>query len=589
MTTYPAGAITLNQQRRLIEGKEPLISYVAYDGSATFHLMGPLSPVAGVQSGVTVGRESIKGLIPSWRMLDQAGANQDGVTFNDAVYEPAEIDMVVEVQGLTPADTRQVIRDWVASWDAKQTGELHCSTLEQGTWWAQVRWLKAPGEPLARAQSNRQRFVWSCRIDDGFWVSTDSVSSFEFSYGDMTDTFNYGGTGYTNLGSNWPIRYTDGGTATSPSGGAGGGYIYADGSVARWKDDPNDLTFTDAREVVAGPYKKASLITGSNTAGTFLTTTDNQVVSIVLGTIPEASLPESAYNDIYGRMGKNTDGTWNGYGVRARMTWGYIELARYNNFVKTVMYSRPLIIPPVIGEKFTLVAGYESDPRLFKIMRDGIEILSHKEQSTGSALGSAYRGIGFGMKATAAVLTQATPANVRKISSGDNATVSQQGYLSLTNVGDVEAWPRFLLYGPGYFSIGNGPDSLENVEFGELLEGQVVLIETEPRRRSVVDLTPTTVTTTQDLTKFQKLIKALVTFASNNNVPPLLQQFESLFGILPPQGNLYQYLNGRFTKSVPAKSPRAAATTSKIFVRIDNGNSNSKVVAALTPRRRWPL
>jgi hypothetical protein len=577
MISYPSGELTPNGGRRLLEGKEPHISYVAYDDSAVFHLMGPMAPTAGVQEGVTVGRESIKGLIPNWRMLDQAGANQDGVTFNDALYEAAEIDMVVEAQGLTPAGTRKVIRDWVAAWDSKQQGELHVFTPEQGLWWAKVRWMKAPGESLMRAQANRQRFVWSARIDDAFWQSYDSVGTFQFAYDDMTDTFTTGGVQYTDLGSNWPMYYTDGGTAVNPASGSGGGYLYSTGSQAVWKDDPSNLFATSAREVVAGPYKN------------FSTSTDNQIVSIVLGTIPEASLPESAYNDIWARMGRNSDGTWNGYGVRARMGWGYIELARFNNFAKTVMYSRPLILPPVIGEKFTLVAGFEGDPRLFKITRDGVEILSHKEESTGSAIGSTYRGVGFGMRAAAALITQATPASVRKISSGVNTTVSQSGYVSLTNTGDVESWPRYLLYGPGSFTIGNGPDSSDTVQFGPLLDGQVVLIETEPRRRSVVDLTPSTVSTAQELNVFQKLLKALVSFASNNNVPPLLAQFESLFGILPPQGNLYSYLTGRFTKSVPAKSPGAEPSTSNIFVKIDNGNANSKIVAALTPRRRWPL
>jgi len=589
MISYPPGELTPNGARRLLEGKEPHISYVACDDSAVFHLMGPMAPTAGVQEGVTIGRESIKGLIPNWKLLDQAGANQDGVTFNDAVYEAAEIDMVVDAQGLTPAGTRKVIRDWVAAWDSKQQGELHVFTPEQGLWWAPVRWLKAPGEALARAQSNRQRFIWSARIDDALWRTYDSVGVFQFGYSDMTDTFTTGGASYTDLGSDWPIRYSDGGTALAPPSGSAGGYLYSTGSQAVWRDDPLTLAVTSAREVVAGPYKNAAYVSGSNTAGTFLTSTDNQIVSIVLGTIPEASLPESAYNDVWARMGRNSNGTWNGYGVRARMGWGYIELARFNNFTKTVMYLRPLLLPPVIGEKFTLVAGFEADPRLFKVTRDGVEILSHKEEGTGSPLGSAYRGIGFGMRAAGALISQATPASVRKISAGVNSTVSQSGYVSVTNIGDVEAWARFLLYGPGTFNIGNGPDSSDTVQFGPLLDGQVVLIETEPRRRSVVDLTPSTVSTDQELNVFQKLVKALITFASNNNVPPLLQQFESLFGILPPQGNLYSYLTGRFTKPVPAKSPGAEPTTSRIFIKIDNGNANSKVVAALTPRRRWPL
>lgn len=570
MITYPYGDLTLNQSRRLVEGDEPFIAFRSWDGQATFHLMGPLSPIPGVQEGVAITQESIRGLIPSWQMLDQSGANQDGTTFLDAVYSPAEIDMMVEAHGLTPESTRQVIRDWVSAWDAHRTGELSVFTRENGMWWADARWMQAPTDALMNARSKRQKFVWTCRIDDAFWRSFDSVSTFGFTYESMTDTFNYGNSQATNLGANWPLRYF----------GSGGGYIYAAGTQAVWKDQSGFNT--SPREVVAGPYKD------------FYTTTNDCVVNIVLGTIPEISLPTGAFNDIWGRMGRNNDGSWNGYGIRARIGFGYIELARFNGFdgsgnpIKTILTSRPLILPPIFGEKFTLICGVEGDSRLFKIQRNGVDVLVHKEVGTNSAIGSQYRGIGFGMYAAGALITQATPANVRKISSGDNATVSQAAFMPLTNVGDVEAWPRYLLYGPGKFYIGNGPFQTDLVEFGPLLPGQVVLIETEPRRRSVVDVSPTA-QPEQVLNPFQALIKALVTFATNNNVPPLLQEFESLFGILPPQANLYSLLNGRFTNPVPPKPAGTLGVTTPIRVRIDEGNASSKIVAALTPRRRWPL
>lgn len=564
MITYPPGDITPHQFRRLAEGYEPQISYTAYDGSATFHLMGPLSPIPGVQDGLTITRESIKGFIAPWQTLDQAGANQDGVTFNDAVYQPAEIDMVVEAHGNSPQRLRKVVRDWVSSWDPHQQGELSVFTAENGLWWAPVRWLKAPGDPLGRSKSLRQRFVWTCRIDDAFWRSYDSTSSIGFAYEDTTDTFS--NSYLTGLGPNWPLYYS----------GPGGGIIRSDGNQAVWVDDPFNTFNTQSREVVAGPLKN------------FNTKTTNQVVNMVLGSIPEISFPSGAFNDLWGRMGRNGDGSWNGTGVRARIGWGYVELAYFKNFTKTIMTSRPLIIPPVMGEKFTLMCGYEGDERMFKLMRNGVEILGHKEEGTGSSVGTAFRGIGFGMYAAGALITQATPANVRKISSGDSATVSQGGFMSLTNIGDVEAWPRFLLYGPGTFRIGNGPGSSDIVEFGPLYENQVVLLETEPRRRAVVDLSPAAVPA-QPLNLFQQIIKALSSFASANNTPPLLQQFESVFGILPPQGNLYQYLNGRFTRPIPAKPPGEMPVTSNIRVAIDNGNASSRVVAALTPRRRWPL
>lgn len=565
MITYPPGEITPHGARRLLEGSEPHISYISHDGEVVFHLSGPMAPVPGVQPGVTLTRDSIKGMIAPWMTLDQAGAQQDGVTFNDAVYQPAEIDMVVEAHGRNPEETRGVIRDWIASWDAHKQGELRVFTPEMGEWWAPVRWIKAPMDSLARSGSCKQKFIWTCRIDDAFWRSYDSVSRFDFAFESMTDSFTTPST--PGLGVNWPLYYT----------GSGGGFVYSKGGQAVWRDDPNDLFFTQDRTVVCGPYKD------------FSTATDNQVINMVIGGPTEIGLVDPAFNDLWGRMGRNPNGTWNGNGIRLRIGWGTLELARFNNFVKTRMFARILWFVPTIGEKFTLICGYEGNPRLFKVLRNGAEILSHKERGTASLLGSAYRGIGFGMQASAAAFSQATPASIRKVSAGDNSTVSQAGWLPLANFGEIDSWPRFLVHGPGTFSFGNGPDNPETVEFGPLLDGQVVLIETEPRRRSVVDLTPDTVSTAQVLNPFQQLIKNLVEFASIGNTPPLLQQFESLFGILPPQGNLYSYLNGRFTRPVPAKLPGSAAVTSNIYVKVDNGNASSRVTAALTPRRRWPL
>lgn len=567
MISYPSGEITRNQARRLIEGDEPFIAYRSWDGAATWHLMGPLSPIIGVQEGVTITDQSVRGLIAPWQTLDQTGANQDGLTFNDAVYSAAEIDMMVEAHGLTPESTRQVIRDWVGSWDAHRTGELSVFTRESGMWWADVRWLKAPTDALMRAKSNRQKFVWTCRIDDAFWRSYDSVSAFGFEYETMVDKFSTATT--SDLGANWPLRYS----------GSGDGFIKCNGKNAVWSDDPT--TRTQSREVVAGPYKN------------FSTATNNQVVSMVLGSIPQISL-SGAFNDIWGRMGRNNDGTWNGYGIRARIGWFHIELARFNGFdgsgnpIKTVLASRPMLIPPLFGQRFDLICGEEGDERIFRIQRNGFNILSHKEVGTNSAVGASYRGIGFGMFAGGALINQATPASIRKVSAGDNSTVSQQAFMPLTNIGDVEAWPRYLCYGPGRFSIANGPDSEDLVEFGPILSGQVVLIETEPRRRSVVDVSPSTLPA-QALNPFQRLIKALVTFATNNNVPPLLQQFESLFGILPPQANLFSLLNGRFSRPLQPKPAGTAGVTSQMRVRIDDGNATSRIVAAVTPRRRWPL
>lgn len=174
---------------------------------------------------------------------------------------------------------------------------------------------------------------------------------------------------------------------------------------------------------------------------------------------------------------------------------------------------------------------------------------------------------------------------VDSVSQFDSTSTSP--FLPLTNVGDQPAWPRYLCYGPGTFSFGNGPGSQNMVTFGPLVDGQIVLITTLPRLRSVVDLSPAQ--PPQKLTQFQTLISDLISFATNGNVPPFLQQFESWFGILPPQGNLYSLLKGRFTYPIPATPYGIGPVTKYIPVSITGGNSNSKVVAAVTPMRRWPL
>ncbi|CKH48513.1 Gp15 [Mycolicibacterium smegmatis] len=146
-------------------------------------------------------------------------------------------------------------------------------------------------------ESCTQELTLVLRADNGFWRTYPETDSFAFSYEDTTETFNYDTEADGDLGENWPLCCTE----------EGGGFIYADGSQARWKDDPDDWLITDTREVVAGPYKD------------FQTATNNQVVSMVIGSFQEWSLPEGAANDLWARMGRNPDGSWDGNGIRMRI------------------------------------------------------------------------------------------------------------------------------------------------------------------------------------------------------------------------------------------------------------------------------
>lgn len=184
----------------------------------------------------------------------------------------------------------------------------------------------------------------------------------------------------------------------------------------------------------------------------------------------------------------------------------------------------------------------------------GSPVLDYKEESEGSALGAAYRGAGFGMQAGAAALSQTQPASVNDWSMGDNVTITQSGHLKLTNVGDQDAYPDIVVYGPGMFKFGDGPGAEPTIEFGPLADGQVALIRTRPGQRSVYAITTD----------------------------------ETPFAVESQEGTLYSLLKGRFSKPIPPRPIAGPPVTAEIAFEIKDGNAFSKVIAALTPMRRWP-
>jgi hypothetical protein len=175
--------------------------------------------------------------------------------------------------------------------------------------------------------------------------------------------------------------------------------------------------------------------------------------------------------------------------------------------------------------------------------------------------------------------------------------------MPLTNIGDQDAWPAYLVYGPGIFSFGQpGTSSMITLgtEADPILAGQVILVTTQPRLRSIVDVTPQALPP-QALTGGQQFLEELINLISgvsgsltvgntsaSSGVPPLLQWFESLFGIAPPQGNLYALLNGRFTNPIPGVPQPYMAQTTHIPVSISGGSDASKIIGSITPMRRWP-
>lgn len=367
------------------------------------------------------------------------------------------------------------------------------------------------------------------------------------------------------LGPDWPLYYI----------GRGKSFIRAHGSHAEWIDNGD----TDTQVVVNGPYED------------FNTATNNQVINMVLGSFQELSYPDSGANDLWGRMGRNVDGSWNGDGIRMRIENVTVSLTRFNNFVPTLMRSR-VILPPAPGDKFTLICGDEGNERQFRVRRNGSDVLVHKETDEGSMVGSDYRGVGFGMKAGGAAITQATPANVKEITAGDNSTVSQTGFLYRKNCGDQPMYDDYIVFGPGTFRIWNGPNAGPNdyVEFGPLLPNQIMYLRTHPGKRSVEDLTVKPATP-QEQALVDAALKQYLSFAFGNNVPALVKASISKFGTATAQGNPYTLLTGRWSDdcAIPAKSPGNPQKTYSVKVQIDNGSVDSHIIASGVPLRRYPM
>ena len=349
----------------------------------------------------------------------------------------------------------------------------------------------------------------------------------------LLDTF---GTDIPNgLGANWPLRYE----------GYNDAYVRAHGGNAQWIDNSG----TETQEVICGPYKD------------FDTETDCQVVSMVLGSYPEWSAPETGANDLWGRMGRDADGEWDGNGIRLRCTRGEIILSAFVDFTEVWTRTVGNFITPFPGDKWTLICGYTDDPRLFKVRRNGAIVLNHKESGTQSMIGEDYRGIGFGDRAGGALITQATPAITRKISAGDNAEVTQTGYLKRCNAGDQDAYDEITLYGPGTFGIEDGAGTGNMVTLEKLGVGEIAFIRTDPRRQGVFDYSDRTGAETPSI----------------------------LFGASPTD-TMYRKLKGRFTKAcaIPAKEPGMRVQTKRVKVTITGGNADSMIEHQLTPLRRSP-
>lgn len=566
---YPSSPITPQGAYDFLRGINPVVRLRSFDDSVVFELMGGGSiPDRFNAPECVVLTEPPRGLVAPWKDITQQGASEDGVTFLDSVNEPTTVELKVRAHGRDARHLRQVMRHLYGSLDKKRPSELSWFTQELGRWWAPVRWAKPQPEGYGVGGQRRSaNATLILQADNGFWRSTDDVDEFRFAFDSLTDTF---GTDYAdvkNLGPDWPLYYV----------GPGGGYIYAGQGMARWRDDPDRLLFTEDRTVVAGPRRG------------FETETNFQVVNQVFGSFLELG----AGNDAILRMGRRSDGSWNGYGTRIRIEGGLLVASAVINFHEQVFWSTPIFPAPLPTEKWTVEAGGvnaqgQPDERMFTVRRGLFDLnVSFRDKDSITPLGPTFRGVGFGMHAKGAWITQGTPGDIQKISAGDQTGSAQWGFVRRLNIGDQPMWDRYTLFGPGTFKIGNGPNTTDFVEFGPLLPNQVVQLRTDGRERAVVDLTSVP-PTAGELVDYKKALADLDSFAPIANIAPTREANASAFGVVPPQGNMHRLLKGRFSRPIPPKSPGRPAEEYHVAVSIEDGNASSRILAAGTPRRRYP-
>lgn len=432
MESFPGGQITPLGVQILKDGAEPQITYTSPDGELIFYLNGGLAPCMGVTEGVNLA-EGMDGLHPSFSHIDHKGARQNGVTWADTVYDPAEMTMKVTCTAQTPENLKRVIRKWFAAWDPKNPGTLTWTTPGMGEWTCTPRLAKTPPEKLERAYATRkqQTFTWFIRNDAAFWTGPDSLSEFSIAFESAVDTFNRPADG--TLGPNWHQTYE----------GVGAGVCTTNNGSAVWSPKDPDTFFTGTRNVVCGPFKD------------FSTSTDNQVITFIPDNTPEFTVGTGAANYLWGRMGRNPDGSWDGNGIRAAVGWGFTQIAVFNNFVSTVLIQQFSLVPPIAGEKWKLYCGSDTDPNFYKLVRDDFFIMCSAHDTDEIAnVGPNYRGVGFGLQGGGAILTQATPAAVRQVYS--NST-SLDTFNIVTTNGLGPNWPLYYTgSSTGFVRANNG-------------------------------------------------------------------------------------------------------------------------------------
>lgn len=563
VTTYPAGPITPHGKYFRDSGRYPTVHLGAHDGSVEFYLHGGESiPWPDQPECVRLTKDGIKNLIASGKIVGQKGATEDGETYIDGLYDPAEPELGVVVRARDPRRLQSVVAELLGAVDMRNTSPLTVTNATGEKWWANVRSTgKSVAEPFTWGESRRQKTTLRLRIDGAFWRSDADISGLGFQYERHVDDFDYTAADVgTDQG--WDVAYV----------GGHGGHVSATGGELVWTPPTDPEWLAEERSAIMRHR-------------TMRATDDDMIVELLLGGEGTGlPFPGNAANGIWACM--NNTGTPGRDGIRALVELAQVKVSKFVGGVETVLKVELLGVQPQHGDLFQLICAPNG---AISVRRNGNTVLTTTDPSPQRGLD--YRSGGIEMHAGATILWMATtPAPVDRWALSSNNTAAQAGQIQCLNVGSEPMYRTYTLVGPGTFNIAAAPGSTDMVSMGPLFDGQVVYLRTDPRKTTITDLTAKP-PTPQQLNDWQQAVKDFLDFATGGNAPPLMHALASQFGIQPPQGNLYSLLKGRFgtESAIPAAPVSGEPQPYFVDASITDGNADSQLISTGIPLRRYPL
>lgn len=563
VTTYPAGPITPHGQYWRDKGRYPTVHLGSHDGSVEFYLLGGESiPWPDQPECVRLTKDGIKNLIASGKIIAQKGATEDGDTFIDGLYDPAEPELGVVVRARDPRRLQSLVAELLGSIDLLRTSPLTITDSVGERWWANVRSNgKIQAEPFTWGESRRQKLTLRLRIDGAFWRGESDISGLGFQYERHVDEFDYIAADI-GVDQDWDVAYV----------GGGGGHVSTDGRQLIWTPAGfGDPILADGRSAIMRHR-------------THRATDDDMIVELLLGGSGTGlPFPGNAANGIWACQ--NNTGTPGQDGIRAMVELSWVTVSKFVGGVETVLKTELLGVSPQHGDRFQLICAPNG---AISVRRNGNTVLTTTDPAP--QRGPNFRSGGPEMHAGATILWATTPAPVERWAISSNNTAAQGGQIQCLNLGDQPMYRTYTLVGPGIFNIAVAPGSTDMVSMGPLLDGQVIYLRTDPRKTTITDLTAKP-PTPQQLNDWQQAVKDFLDFATGGNAPPLMDAIASEFGIHPPQGNLYSLLQGRFStaSAIPAAPVSGEPEPYFVDASITDGNENSQLISTGIPLRRYPL